>query len=293
MHSPQTTLSFIEEATWNYSHIFCQPIQPIFATSKGVLFEDDCLNVLQKMNSNCVDMIFADPPFNLGKKYGSKVDDQRSETEYLVWMYSWISECVRILKDGGSIFIYNLPKWNIFAGHHLNRLDMNFRHWIAVDIKMSMPIKGRLYPSHYSLLYYSKGKKPKTFKKIRTPIQVCRHCGGEIKDYGGHRKSMNPNGINLSDVWSDITPVRHWKYKSKKRKSNQLSTKLLSRVLDIATNAGDLVFDPFGGSGTTFSVCESKHRHWVGTEIESCEVIIERLTNGEIFQHLNHDCVEE
>ncbi|MDB9496074.1 site-specific DNA-methyltransferase [Spirulina major CS-329] len=287
------TLHFKQEVTWNYKHIFCQPIQPLFTTSKGLLFEDDCLNILYKMNSSCVDMIFADPPFNLGKSYGSKVDDERSKTEYLSWMYSWISECVRILKDGGSIFIYNLPKWNIFAGYHLDQLDMNFRHWIAIDIKMSMPIQGRLYPSHYSLLYYSKGQRPKTFKKIRTPIQVCRHCGGEIKDYGGHRKSMNPNGVNLSDVWSDITPVRHWKYKSKKRKSNQLSTKLLSRVLDMATNPGDLVLDPFGGSGTTFSVCESKHRHWVGVEIESCEVIIERLTNREVYQHSSYDYVEE
>ena len=61
--------------------------------------------------------------------------------------------------------------------------------------------------SHYSLLYFSKGK-PKTFRKIRTPIEVCRHCGGEIKDYGGHRHSMNPLGVNLKDVWTDIPPVR-------------------------------------------------------------------------------------
>ncbi|ANV83240.1 DNA methylase [Picosynechococcus sp. PCC 7003] len=289
----ETNTQDLTKYTWDFQHLFNQPVQPIFQTDKGALFEEDCLNILHSMNSSSVNLIFADPPFNLGKKYGAKVNDQRSENEYLLWMKSWITECTRILNDGGSIFIYNLPKWNIFAGNYLNDLGLNFRHWITVDIKMSMPIKGRLYPSHYSLLYYCKGDSPTIFKRIRTPIQLCRHCGGEIKDYGGHRKSMNPNGVTLSDVWCDITPVRHWKYKSKKRKTNQLSTKLLSRVIEMATNPGDIVFDPFGGSGTTFSVCEAKHRHWLGSEIESCDVIIERLTAGEVYHHQNDDYIEE
>lgn len=158
---------------------------------------------------------------------------------------------------------------------------------------MSMPINGRLYPSHYSLIYYSKGNKPKTFRKVRTPIAICRHCGGEIRDYGGHRSSMNPKGVNLTDVWSDISPVRHWKFKSKKRQANQLSTKLLSRVIEISTLPGDVVLDPFGGAGTTFAVCESKQRHWIGIEIENCDVIIERLTQGEVYHHLNTDVIDE
>src|SRR5262249_5238194 len=72
----------------------------------------------------------------------------------------------------------------------------------------------------------TKGK-PKTFRRIRTPIETCRHCGGEVRDYGGHRDAMNDKGVNLLDVWTDIPPVRHWKFKSKKRKANALSTKLL------------------------------------------------------------------
>jgi site-specific DNA-methyltransferase (adenine-specific) len=80
---------------------------------------------------------------------------------------------------------------------------MQFRHWVAIEISARLPIPGRLHPSHYSLLYYTKGR-PKTFRRIRTPIQVCRHCGGEIRDYGGHRHGMNPNGVTLKDVWTDI-----------------------------------------------------------------------------------------
>src|ERR1700751_1193996 len=153
---------------------------------------------------------------------------------------------------------------------------MQFRHSIAVEMKSCLPIPGRLYPAHYSLLYFTKGK-PKTFRKIRTPIETCRHCGGEIRDYGGHRGAMNPLGVNLKDVWTDIPPVRHRKFKSEKRPANALSTKLLERVIEMSTYPGDLVLDPFGGSGTTYAVCGSRHRHWIGIEIEDTQAIVERL----------------
>lgn len=66
-----------------------------------------------------------------------------------------------------------------------------------------------------------------TFHNIRTPIRLCRHCGGEVKDYDGHRGAMNPKGVTLTNVWDDIPPVRHWKFKTKKRRANTLSTRLL------------------------------------------------------------------
>jgi len=276
---------------WNFADFLNGKIKPAFNSSAGVLFEGDCLKVLPKIKTKTIDMVFADPPFNLGKDYGKKVNDKLTDEEYIDFGKKWISECYRVLKDGGSFFIYNLPKWNIIFGAYLVELGLTFRHWIAINIKASLPIQGRLYPSHYSLLYFSKGK-VNTFRKIRTPIEKCRHCGGEIKDYGGHRNAMNPLGVNLTDIWNDIPPVRHWKFKSRKRKANQLSTKLLWRVVHMSTNRGDVVLDPFGGSGTTFDVCENEERHWVGIELENCDVIIERLESGNLHYHPNSDCVE-
>ena len=264
---------------------------PIFATELGALYHGDCLSVLPYIRDESVDTVFADPPFNLGKVYGTKVDDNRKETEYVGWCKQWIDECIRVLKPGGSFFLYNIPKWNVLLGAHLMERGLTFRHWIAINIKFGLPISGRLYPAHYSLLYYSKGR-PKTFRSIRTPIQTCRHCGGEVKDYGGHRDAMNPLGVNLMDVWDDVPPVRHWKFKSKKRKTNQLSTKVLHRVIQLSTNEGDLVLDPFGGSGTTFDVCERTGRHWLGTELESCDVIIERLSEDDLHPHEYADWVD-
>ena len=112
-------------------------------------------------------------------------------------------ECIRVMKDGGSLFVWNLPKWNgILSGFLSDRLT--FRHWIAVDIKYSLPIKGRFYPSHYSLLYYCKGEKSNTFRPDRLPMPVCPHCHGDLRDYGGYKHRMNPKGVNIPDVWTDI-----------------------------------------------------------------------------------------
>jgi site-specific DNA-methyltransferase (adenine-specific) len=268
-----------------------QAVAPCYVTSLGALFDKDCLEVLPHVRDGVVDTIFADPPFNLGKEYGESCSDELSDNDYLAWCFRWIQEGVRTLKPGGAFFVYNLPKWNILLGAYLTSIGMEFRHWIAIEISACLPIPGRLHPSHYSLLYYSKGK-PKTFRRIRTPIQTCRHCGRGVKDYGGHRDAMNPKGVTLKDVWTDIPPVRHWKFKSKDRRANALSTKILDRVVEMTTVPGDLVLDPFGGSGTTYAVCEKKNRSWIGAEIDFAREIVDRLEGGGIHDHRNHDYVE-
>lgn len=249
-----------------------------FKTTYGTLFQGDCLSLMENMEKESVDLIFADPPFNLNKNYESGINDLKDETEYLAWTERWVLKCVDLLKDGGSIFILNLPKWNSYISSILNQY-LTFRHWIAVDIKFSLPIKNKLYPSHYSLLYYVKGAKPRVFNEQRIPLESCRHCGGDIRDYGGYKDKLNINGINLTDVWYDIPPVRHSKYKN--RDSNELSLKLLERIISMASNEGDLVFDPFGGSGTTYIVAEILKRKWIGVEIGDVSLIQKRFEDIE------------
>ena len=266
-------------------------LSPLHTTGLGALYAADCMKVLPLLKNHVVDTIFADPPFNLGKEYGKQTDDSLPDEKYVLWCRQWLTECVRVLKPGGSLFLYNLPKWNVLLGAFLHEQGLEFRHWIAIEISACLPIQNRLHPSHYSLLYYSKGK-PKTFYRIRTPILTCRHCGGEVKDYCGHRGAMNPKGVTLKDVWTDIPPVRHWKFKSRNRRANALSTKILDRIIDMSTEPGDLVLDPFGGSGTTYVVCESKHRHWIGSEIDFAGDIVARLETDDIHAHKNGDYVE-
>lgn len=288
----QVSLKY-EDSTFDFA-AYLEPtfdIAPTYISPLGALFATDCMALLPYIKNEVADTVFADPPFNLGKEYGDSCNDLKPEEEYLSWCRQWIAQCTRIIKPGGAFFVYNLPKWNIYLGTYLAELGLDFRHWIAIEISACLPIPGRLHPSHYSLLYYTKGK-PRIFRRIRTPIQICRHCGGEVKDYGGHRSAMNPNGVNLKDVWTDIPPVRHWKFKSKDRKANALSTKILDRVIEMSTLPGDLVIDPFGGSGTTFTVCEKKGRQWIGSEIDFAPEIIDRIESGEIRSHKNDDFIE-
>jgi site-specific DNA-methyltransferase (adenine-specific) len=289
-----------ERFNWGVGHFDMRPfwadedatLPACFETDHGALFSGDCLEVLPLLRDECVDAVFADPPFNLGKEYGSKTNDNRGDVEYLSWCKDWLAECIRLIKPGGALFVYNLPKWNVPLGGFIgDEGGMQFRHWIAIEISACLPIQGRLHPSHYSLLYYTKGK-PRTFRRIRTPVPVCRHCGRELKDYGGHRKALNPNGITLKDVWTDIPPVRHAKFKSGKRKANALSTKLLDRVVEMSTVPGDVLLDPFGGSGTTFAVCEARDRRWLGVELDFADVIRERLSCDSLAHHRNDDHIE-
>ncbi|HEV2988638.1 MAG TPA: site-specific DNA-methyltransferase [Candidatus Angelobacter sp.] len=257
-----------------------------FETRLGQLYEADCTDFLQTIPSGSVHTFFADPPFNLGKQYGKKGSDARAESEYLKWSFSWLEEAVRILAPGGALFVYNLPKWLIAYGAFLNsQRDLTFKHWVAIDKAHSLPIPGRLSPSHYGMLYYIKGAKPRVFDRdaVRIPIAVCRHCKKDIKDYGGHKKYLNPKGLNLTDVWDDIPPVRHRKYKY--RTPNELAPQIVERVILLTTRIGDLVCDPFVGGGTTAYVAERLGRKWTCADLNTVSAAIRRLSDLENGVH--------
>lgn len=256
-------------------------LTPAFSTKLGELYQADCIEFLRTVESDTVDLVFADPPFNLDKIYPSKMDDNIKEEEYLKWMEGWLKECCRVLKHGGALLTWNLPSWNSNISSFLHGL-LSFKHWIAVDMKYSLPVKGRLYPSHYSLLYYVKGERPNKLSADRLPTPTCPNCFDNLKDYGGYKHKMNPKGVSLTDIWTDIPPVRHAKYK-KRTGANELSVKLLDRIIEMSTNPGDLVLDPFGGSGTTYVVAELKKRRWLGCEIGPSDDIVRR------FENINED----
>jgi site-specific DNA-methyltransferase (adenine-specific) len=233
------------------------------------------MDVMQSLPSEFVDCVFADPPFNLGKNYNNGKSDLLADEHYLNWCRLWITESIRILKPGGAMFIYNLPRWAYQLAAYLEEKDMEFRHWIAVSMKGTFPRGNKLYPAHYALLYFTKGT-PKTFNRVRLPIPTCRHCGKDIKDYGGHRKYLNPEGLNLTDFWEDTSPARHSKNKSRWH-INELKPTIPERCIRIATSPGDIVFDPFGGGGSTYVTAEHLHRFWIGAEIGPCEPIWDRF----------------
>jgi site-specific DNA-methyltransferase (adenine-specific) len=251
-------------------------LTPAFSTTLGAVYNADCLDLLAAIRDESIDTVFADPPFNLAKDYGNgKEKDDLDKGDYLKWCYRWMDECIRIVKPGGAIFIYNLPQWAFHVAAHLERQGMTFRHWIAVSMKGTFPRGRKLYPAHYALLYFTKGS-PKTFNHVRLPIPKCRHCQKDVKDYGGHRKYLNPLGINLTDFWDDTAPARHRKFKARWH-VNELKPVIPARCIEISTNEGEVVLDPFGGGGSTFEAAQQLKRCWIGTEIVDCELIRDRF----------------
>lgn len=246
------------------------------STDLGLLFECDCLDLFAVLRDESVSCVFADPPFNLGKDYGNgAARDDLDQESYLRWSRAWIDECVRVTKPGGAIFVYILPQWGYHLAKHLDDLGMTFRHWIALSMKGTFPRGRKLYPAHYALLYFTKGP-PGTFNRVRLPIPQCRHCKKDIKDYGGHRKYLNPLGLNLTDFWEDTAPARHGKFKSRWH-INELKPLIPSRCFQIATNPGDIVLDPFGGGGSSYEAAQGLGRLWLGSEIATASAIVSRM----------------
>ena len=83
---------------------------PYHSTEMGALYASDCMEIFPLIRDGVVDTVFADPPFNIGKEYGKNTDDSLPAILYVSWCKEWLNECVRILKPGGSLFLYNLPK---------------------------------------------------------------------------------------------------------------------------------------------------------------------------------------
>jgi site-specific DNA-methyltransferase (adenine-specific) len=227
------------------------------------IFQGNCLDLFKEIPDDSIDVVFADPPFNLKKKYNSHKDSLIIK-DYLDWCERWITEAVRVTKPTGSIFLHNIPKWLTYYATTLNKLA-DFRHWISWDAPTA-PMGKTLQPSHYGILFYVKNIKQNKFYEIRYPHKRCRKCGYLHKDYGGKKAGLHPFGPLVSDVWTDIHRVKHNKYRDEH--PCQLPIHLLERVILMSTDEGDIVLDPFSGTGTTAISAKRLGRNYIGFELD-------------------------
>jgi site-specific DNA-methyltransferase (adenine-specific) len=238
---------------------------------------------LSGIKNDRIDLVFTDPPFNIGKDYGtSAYSDRMSAEAYKNWCRMWFSELVRVLRPGGALAIYNWPKWMIEVGSQLHTIpELEYRSLISLKMKSGFPIKGRLHPSNYCILYYTKkGSKP-TFNVVRYRTPTCRHCKKEIRDYGGYRKKFekyeDKDGIpwvQISDFWDDTRPARHDK---SRKKINELPIHIPERIILMASNEKDVVLDIFGGGGSTYQAAQMHNRFWIGCEIGGVDSCLSRF----------------
>ncbi len=140
-----------------------------------------------------------------------------------------------------------------------------------------------LQPSHYGILFYAKNQKELKYYEIRYPHKRDRKTGYLLKDYGGEKALLHPFGPLVSDVWTDIHRIKH----NKRRDPHpcQLPIHLLERLILMTTNEGDIVLDPFIGTGTTAIAAKKLSRKYIGFEIDKQYV---KIANNKLIRIQNN-----
>ena len=262
----------------------------------NTVYRGDCADVLGRFPEESVDLIYADPPFFSNQTQKAYVGDEREVREfddrweggireYIDWMEPRIRLCSKVLKNSGSFYLH--CDWH--ACHYLKVLadrvfgEGNFQREIIWRVGWVSGFKSRArnyIRNHDTLLFYTKSKEF-TFNKIFVP-----HTDGYERRGGG----KNPKGIPLDDVWLDIHSIQHLSFSREKLGyPTQKPQALLTRLILVSSNRGDLVLDPFCGSGTTLAVAKELGRRWIGIDVSpaACELAkrrtgLEGVRNPEI-----------
>jgi site-specific DNA-methyltransferase (adenine-specific) len=213
---------------------------------------DACIE-LGKLPSESIDLVIADPPYNLGKDYGNNLD-LRAWHEYEAFTQKWLWEIKRVLKPTGSLYVFMgvrfISKLFLILDEEMHFI---FNGWITWHYTQGMGRKQGFSPRHEDILYFTKTDKF-TFQidDIRIPQKY-------------YRARNNMQGANPGDVWE----FSHVHYCSEEREKHptQKPEALVERIIRASSNEGDIVLDPFVGSGTTCYVSHVLGRKWIGIDI--------------------------
>jgi site-specific DNA-methyltransferase (adenine-specific) len=241
-----------------------------FYSNESILLNGDCLEQLKTIPDNSIDFCFADPPYNLKKKYESW-DDGIDIQEYFEWCDQWLNELARVLKPGRTLAVLNIPQWCIRHFKHLNTI-LDYQDWIVWE-GLSMPVR-MIMPAHYSILCFSKGKPislPAIERKSQTPLEQ-KAIETLSKNYCTRPNCMTKrkrlkikDSEFVSNVWYDVHRLKH----NSRRVDHpcQLPPMFMYRLISLFTNEGEFVLDPFNGAGTTTLTAQQLNRKFVGIEL--------------------------
>lgn len=264
-----------------HSHLF-------FESKYGKLFNYDAIKYLKELESNSIDLIFADPPYNIRK---AEWDTFSSQKEYVEWSMEWISEAHRVLKKTGSLYVCGFSeiladiKWS--ASHLFKGCK-----WLVWFYRNKANLGNDWGRSHESILHFRKSKDfIFNIDEIRIPynqhtLKYPRRKQAESSQYSNGQKKEyiwepHPLGAKPKDVL-EIPTISNGAWE-KYPHMTQKPVELLRKIILSSSNPDSVILDPFGGSGTTYAVAEAYNRRWLGTEleIEYCEVIKKRLLDEE------------
>lgn len=252
----------------------------------NTLVNGDCLKEMKKIREGSVDLVFADPPFNIGYKYDS-YNDSLSSKEYLKWTEEWLNRVNDVLKPNGSLYIAIGDEYAAELKIRIDKLGMTMRNWIIWHYTFGVSCKKKFSRSHTHILYYVKDKKNFTFNDDEVRVESARQK--VYKDKRANPKGkipdstwvLRPDEVNCFSQDSDTWNVSRvcGTFKERTEHPCQMPELLLERIIKVSSNKGDMVLDPFAGSGTTLVVAKKLERRFIGIEISPKYIngIVERL----------------
>ncbi len=250
----------------------------------GKIHQGDCLGLMGKLDAGSVDLVFADPPFNIGYQY-DEYDDRQDDEKYLDWCRDWIREVHRVLKPDGTFWLAIGDEYAAELKVAAQReIGFTTRSWVIWYYTFGVNCKTKFSRSHAHLFHFVKDEKNFTFNASDPMIRV--PSARELV-YGDKR--ANPNGRLPDDTWilrpQDFQSDKYgfdpshdtWYFARvagtfKERQGFhgcQMPEQLLGRIIRACSGPGDLVLDPFSGSGTTLAVAKKLGREWIGCELST------------------------
>ena len=252
----------------------------------GKLYRGDAVQWLSGLESNSVDLVFADPPYNIKK---ADWDNFESQEKYIQWSMQWIEQASRVLKPTGSMYVCGFSEILADIKHPAMKQFKSCR-WIVWHYKNKANLGSDWGRSHESLIHFRKEKTTKlNVDDIRIPygahtLKYPSHPQAETSQYGngGKRKDTwvpHPRGAKPKDV-IDIPTTCNGMGESTPHPT-QKPEELVRKFVLASSNPDDLIIDPFSGSGTTLVVAEQLGRRWMGCDAnaEYNEWAMDRLDN--------------
>ena len=218
----------------------------------------DCIEVLPRMGG-VADLIFADPPFNIGSKY-DKYHDKVGRESYIAWTEDWMRACYDVLKEHGSFYIAIADEYAANVKIIADGLGLFMRNWIVWHYTFGQQMKNKFARAHTHIFYFVNDKKNFTFNDhaVRVPSD---------RQLLYNDKRANPEGKMPDDVWNTYSRVCGTFKERTGWHPCQMPESLLKRIIAASSNPDDCVLDPFCGSGTTAAAAYQLSRHYVGVEI--------------------------
>ena len=227
----------------------------------------DAIEVLStKIPDSSIDLIFADPPYNIGKNFNGKKYKWESAEDYLEWSYQWIDLCIKKLKSNGSLYVMtstqNMPYFDIYLRKYLTIISRIVWHYDSSGVQAK-----KYYGSLYEpILFCVKDKNNYTFNSEDILLDAKTGAIRKLIDY---RKSI-PRIYNSKKVPGNVWYIPRVRYRMSEYEKHptQKPEALLERIIKASSNKGDMVLDPFAGTFTTCAVAKRFNRKSIGIEIQ-------------------------